>query len=119
MMHNLTKRILVLFLAVFVTAGMGLPVVQASTMHLTAMKMSSDMKMSSPKDCQDCSKMGDGKAVPGCVAPACAAVVALLNRPPLDMNVAFSSVLQLDQTRAPDGARSEPAPYPPRTTHIG
>ena len=125
MMHHLAKRILVVLLAIFVTVGMGLPVVQASTMPLTIMNMSSEMKISSamsmsgPKNCPDCGKMGNGKTMPSCVASPCNALVAFLNTPIEDINLVFNSVHRLDQTRAPGGAGSEPAPYPPRTADIG
>ena len=124
-MYYLTKPIFVLLLAVFVTTGVGLSVVQASTVHLTMvnksseMKMSSDMNMSGLKECPDCGMMIDSKAMLSCVASACAALMAFLNTPNKDIRLVFNSVYHLDQTRPPDGAGSEPSPYPPRTTHIG
>ena len=124
-MANLKRQLFVLLLAVLVTAGMGISVVQASTMHLAKMDMSSetnnatDMRMSGSKHCPDCSKMADGKSMPSCLASACVALLAVLNSPIEQINLVFIPIHHAAQTFAPDGAGSEPARYPPRTTHIG
>ncbi len=124
-MTSLKRQLFVLLLAVLVTVGMGLSVVQADTMHQTKMNMSSemnksaDMTMSGLGHCPTCPKTADGKSMPGCLASSCAALVAVLNSPVEQINLVFRSIQRFDQTLAPDGAGSEPARYPPRTIHIG
>ena len=124
-MLNSIRHIFVLVIAVFVTAGMGLSVVQASTMQSSMTNMSSPMKMSPEltmsglSHCPACPHTADGKTLPGCLASACTALVAVLNSPIEQINLVFISIHHATQTLAPDGAGSEPARYPPRTTHIG
>lgn len=76
MRHSSVRQIFVLFLAIFVTAGIGMSVAQASSMTME-MAMSSDMGASNHDGCNACSPVGDSssKAVPcfsGCVTPVLA-----------------------------------------------
>lgn len=124
-MLGFVKRSFIILLAVFVTVGLGLSPVQASTMQINMTKMSESMKMSSKLTmsglghCPTCPKTGDGKSMPGCLASALAALVAVLNSPIEQIILVFSPIYRFDHTIAPDGAGSEPGRYPPRTIHIG
>lgn len=118
-MHRLGKQLIVLFLAVFVTAGMGMSAVQASTMNLKMMNMALDMSMSGSNNCHDCGNQGDAKGVAACVAPACVAPLASLAASTADQNIELKSAHHPLQDLALIGTGSEPSPYPPRTSHIG
>lgn len=118
-MHSLSKRLIVLLLAVFVTAGIGMSAVQASNMNLKMMNMAHDMSMSGSNNCHDCGNQGDAKGVAACVAPACVAPLASLATSTAEQNIGLKSVHHLQQDLALIGTGSEPSPYPPRTSHIG
>ena len=118
-MHSLSKRLLVLLLAVFVTAGMGLSAVQASTISLKMMNMAAEMSMPGSGNCPDCGSQGDAKGMATCVASACVAPMALLAASTEDLRATLKSVHHMHPDLALFGTGSEPAPYPPRTSNIG
>lgn len=119
MKTRLARQLVVMFLAVFVTVGMGLSVAQATDMT-AKMAMASDMDGSGHDGCQGCPAGGDNgmKAMtctPICVAPILAAVLAqaapamMVHKP-----VSFAARYPLLH-----GRTSPPDPYPPRFVHIG
>jgi hypothetical protein len=118
-MHSLRKQLLVLLLAVLVTAGMGLSVVQASTMNLMMVNMASEMSISGDDNCRDCGNLGDAKGTAACVAPTCVSPVASLAAPTESLDLTPGSDRHQHQDLTLFGAGSEPAPYPPRTSNIG
>ena len=119
MSHPLIRRIFVLLLAVFVTAGMGLSAVQASTMSVKMMEMGAGMAASGTGTCHDCGSPGGAKAMTACVASACAA--PMVAHSPLGdaVDLTFVPVRHRFQSRTLLGRDSVPDPYPPRTSHIG
>lgn len=113
------RQVLVLLLGIFVTLGMGLSVVQASTMNLKMANMASEMGISGDDNCRDCGNLGDAKGMVACVAPTCVSPVASLAVSTEGLNLTPGSVRHLHQGLTLFGVGSEPAPYPPRTSHIG
>lgn len=114
------RQLLVWMLAVAVTAGLSLSVLQAATMmpeslHIT-MKAGMDMNSSGDHVCKPCGgKSGAGKAMvcgPICANPVrvnqAAAALALASRP-----VVFTAFENL-----PTGRPQAPDPYPPRPFNI-
>jgi hypothetical protein len=113
------RRMVVLLIAVFVTAGMDLPAVQASGMSGKMMDMAASMAASMGASmgghCHEC---GDSKGMAACVAAGCVAVAAL----PRSLEIPAASarpVHRLHPGLALFGRDSVPDPYPPRTSDIG
>lgn len=116
MKHWSARQALALFLAVFVTVGIGVSTSQASDMA-AKMTMAVDMGASGDQGCPACPGGDDGdKAMPcsvACVAPvlavlpqATAIILAQRARP-------VRALYLLLRGRAPP-----PDPYPPRSTDI-
>ena len=118
MSHAFIRRIFVLLLAVFVTAGMGLSAVQASTMSVK-MDMASGMAMSGPGKCQDCGKSGDSKGMATCVAPACPSPMVAQDPWVAALDLVFVPVHHRFQNQTLLGRNTVPDPYPPRTSNNG
>ena len=119
MMHPLIRRIFVLLLAVFVTVGMGLSAVQASTMSMKMMDTASGMTMSGPGKCQDCGKSSDSKGMAACAAPACPSPMAAHAPSIMTLDLDFVPVRHHFQNDVVLGRDAVPDPYPPRTSDIG
>lgn len=114
---------MVLFLAVMLAAGVGLPVAQAGAMPMQMMStenaVSDGHGISMPAKCGGCDINGQASGVFGCVMPACTSQPALASD---------GGVLLLDGLRRPHlrpaslrfltGRNSIPDPYPPRTSGI-
>lgn len=121
MMHPLIRRIFVLLIAVLVTAGMGLPAVQAHSMPMMDMgkAMVDGMSMPMPAKCPDCSKSGQDKGMPGCVSPVCTAQSAV---PPNEEALRLTQFRPLHlrplRSHLLVGHDSVPDPYPPRASDI-
>ncbi len=112
------RQVLALFLAVFVTVGMGLSAVQASDMTVK-MTMASDMGASGGGDCQPCPAGGDDDgAMAACPSACVAPVFALL---PQALTVLAVPALRLKPSGYPplSGEAAWPDPYPPRPSDIG
>lgn len=118
-MHSLSKRLIVLLLAVFVTAGMGMSAVQASTMNLKMMDMASSIGKSGGGSCNDCGGPGDFSGMAACTMSGCVEPLAAPVPPVEALDVASAAILHLYLDAALLGKRSSPDPYPPRTSHIG
>jgi hypothetical protein len=118
MVRPLSRQIFVLLLTVFVTVGLGLSAVQASTMNVKMMDMATGMASSGGDSCPDCAKPGDSKAMVACVTPGCFAPVAAHVPALAVLNITFTPVHYLHQDLALLGRESRPDPYPPRTTYI-
>lgn len=118
MARMLTRQILVLLLAVFVTAGMGLSAVQASNMSFKMMDMAPGMAASDSGNCDHCVSPGDSKGMAACVTAGCVAP-AVADFPSVQaLDVASVTVHYRHQDLALLGRDSGPDPYPPRTTNI-
>ena len=117
MTHWTCRKIMVLLLGVFVTLGMGLSTVQASTMAFK-MTMTSEMGSSDHSDCGGCGSGGDGAkamvCMPGCVVSVPAlpsqADATGLSLPPVSFRL--QNFLMISRVYPPD-------PYPPRFSDIG
>ena len=109
-------KILVLLLGVFVTLGMGLSAVQASTMAFK-MPMSSEMGSTGHGNCGGCGASGDdAKAMvcmPACVAPVPALLPQADAKELAPSPVAFPLQEFLLTSRA-----YPPDPYPPRPNDL-
>ncbi|MGL4287290.1 MAG: hypothetical protein ACRCVA_13160 [Phreatobacter sp.] len=113
-----TRRLVCLFLAVFITGAMGLSVVQASDMT-AKMAIVSEMGASGQNSCQGCPAGGDDgttamACAPGCVVPLLAvlpqtAPLMLGDKP---VSVAARQPLFRGRTLPPD-------PHPPRAADVG
>ena len=119
MMHPLIRRIIDLLLAVFVTVGMGLSAVQASTISVKMMGMEAGMTMSGMANCQDCERSGGSKGMAACTAPACTAQIAAPALPVAALDMNLVAVRHSVQSRILLGRDTVPDPYPPRTSDIG
>lgn len=119
MSRLLVRQMIVLLLAVFVTAGIGLSAVQASTMSLKMMDTAPGMGTSGNGKCNDCSSSSDSKAMVACVAPGCVAPVAAHSPSAEALDIASVAVHHLHFNPALLGRDSGPDPYPPRTNDIG
>ena len=113
-----TRQIFILFLAVLVTAGMGMSAVQAADMTVRK-AMTSDMSASGHGDCTKCSGSNgaDGKVMvcpPACIAP----VVAVL--PPVGPVIIMPVVTipSVPRDVLLSGSASAPDPYPPRLSDL-
>jgi hypothetical protein len=109
---------LTLLLAVLVTLGLSLSVVQANDMSLKMSTMATDMSPSSHGDCDKCLDGGASKSMP-CIA-ACA-LVGMTAVPQ------FLAVLVASNTLDPPlfgdslllGRAPSPDPRPPRSSDLG
>lgn len=115
----LIRQILMLVLAVFVTAGMGLSAVQASSMSIKMIDMAPGMGVSGGGSCDDCGGSEDSKGSAACVTSGCVAPV-VAHRPSVQaLDVASVAVHHRHQDLALPSRDSGPDPYPPRTSDIG
>ncbi|ACE91175.1 hypothetical conserved protein [Rhizobium etli CIAT 652] len=119
MRHLTARKLVALFLAVFVAVGMSLSVVQASSMAAQMAAMSG-MEMEHHGGCPDCpGKAGDD----GMKAMACSSVCATPILATLPAAVHMPAVRTLASFVARDpslhGTALRPDPYPPRTSDIG
>ena len=118
-MHRLSKQLIVLLLAVFVTAGMSLSVVQASNMNIKMMDMASSMGKSGGGNCNDCGSPGDSSGMAACAVSGCVTPLAI-HAPSVELlGMVSTAVYHLHLDVALLGKGSSPDPYPPRTSHIG
>jgi hypothetical protein len=106
-------------LAVLVTVGLSLSVVQAGDM---AMKISVGATMADPGhgDCHDCNGGDAGKIKTMTCAPICAPPVAAMSSDVTPLVVGetrVALVLPVDEFR--NGGLPPPDPYPPRSADIG
>ena len=118
-MHRLSKQLIFLLLAVFVTAGMSLSVVQASNMDLKMMDMAFSMGKSSSGNCNGCGGLGESKGMAVCAASGCVAPLAIHDPSVEVFDMASAAIYHLPLGVALFGMGSSPDPYPPRTSHIG
>lgn len=119
MARNLTRRICVLLLAFLVTAGMGLPAIQASAMSLKMMDMATRMAMTGTAKCQDCDTSGPSKDMAACVTPAFTAQVTAHAPSVMELDLGFAPVGHRFTDHILLGRDTVPDPYPPRTSDIG
>jgi hypothetical protein len=117
-MHRLSKQLIVLLLAVFVTAGMSLSVVQASNMSIKMMGMASSMAKSSG-GCKDCGGPGESKGMATCAASGCVSPAAVNSSSQLVLDMASVTIYHSYPDLSLLGLDSRPEPYPPRTSNIG
>jgi hypothetical protein len=118
-MHSLSKQLIVLLFAVFVTAGMGLSAVQANNMSIEMMDMASSVGKSGGGSCNDCCGPGDSTGMAFCAPSECVAPVAA-HIPSVEvLDMASTAIYRLHLDVALLGKGSSPDPYPPRTSHIG
>ena len=118
-MHRLSKQLIVLLLAVFVTAGMSLSVVQASNMNIKMMDMAASMGKSSSGNCNGCGGAGESNGMAACAASGCVAPLAVHDPLAEAFNMASAAIYHLPLDVPLLGMGSSPDPYPPRTSHIG
>lgn len=112
------RQVFALLLAVFVTVGLSVSVVQASNMAVN-MAMSSDMGVSAHHECHDCD--GDtGKTRSMVCTVTCVAPVSadLPHVGPVSL-VTIPTKPVLRRATVLHGSTSPPDPYPPRTSDIG
>jgi hypothetical protein len=119
MKHCSVRQLVLLLLTVFVAAGMGLSVAQASGMAAKMATMS-DMAMSDEGDCQACpDQAGDS----GLKAMACGNICAA----PVVAPLPTAAFIPHGEKPTSDAALASlligralpPDPYPPRTSDIG
>jgi hypothetical protein len=113
------RQVVTFLLAVFVAAGMGLSIAQASGMAARMATMS-DMAMPDHGDCQGCpDQPGDGGMKAMACVNACAAPVIA----PLPLAAVVPAGEKPTSVAAPDlfldGRFLPPDPAPPRTSDIG
>ena len=118
-MHRLSKQLIVLLLAVFVTAGVSLSAVQASNVNIKMMDMASSMAKSSDGGCKDCGGLGDSNGMAACAASGCVSPLTAPVPSVEVLDVASVVIHHLPLDVALLGMGSSPDPYPPRTSHIG
>ena len=118
-MHRLSNQLIVLLLAVFVTAGMSLSVVQASNMEFKMMDMASSMGKSSSGNCNGCGGLGESKGMAACAAFGCVAPLAVHDPSVEVFDMVSAAIYHLPLGVVLIGMGSSPNPYPPRTSHIG
>ncbi|ETR79353.1 hypothetical protein X566_00115 [Afipia sp. P52-10] len=113
------RKLVAMFLAVFVTVGMSLSAVQASGMS-AQMAMASDMTGSAHDGCPGCPNGGGDD---GMKAMVCGVVCAVPILAMLPEGASMPAAQKADSYPARDaflhGRRAPPDPYPPRTTDIG
>ena len=118
-MYRLSKQLIVLLLAVFVTVGTSLSVVQASSMNIKMMDMASSMGKSGNGHCNDCGGPGDSNGMATCAASGCVAPL-MVPTPSLEvLDMTSAKIYQMNMDVALLGMGSSPDPYPLRTSHIG
>lgn len=110
------RQVFALLLAVFVTFGLGLSVVQASNMAVK-MAMTSDMGASGHGDCHGCDDNA-AKAKPMVCAVVCPVSAALPYVGPV-AEVTTPTKLALPRTAVLLGSTLPLDPYPPRSIDIG
>ncbi|RUO99840.1 hypothetical protein [Hyphomicrobium sp.] len=112
------QKLVALCLAVFVTVGMGVSVIEASGMS-AKMPMVAHMVMSGHDGCQGCLGSGDD----GMKTMACRAVCATPVFAVLSESASVPTVQKPIFNAARDpllrGRESPPDPYPPKPTDIG
>ncbi|MDW9364136.1 hypothetical protein CN172_20020 [Sinorhizobium meliloti] len=119
MKHWTFRQLSLLFLAVFVAAGMGVSAAQASDMAASMATMS-EMDMSAEGGCEDCPNQSPDSGMKTmacgtvCAAPVLAALPTAL---PLPSCEKAGSLLPRDTLLR--GRALPPDPYPPRTSDIG
>ncbi|WP_234835190.1 hypothetical protein [Sinorhizobium meliloti] len=119
MKHWTVRQLSLLFLAVFVAAGMGVSAAQASDMAASMATMS-EMDMSAEGGCEDCPDQSPDNGMKAmacgmvCAAPVLAALPTALPLPSCERAV---SLLPCDTLL--HGMALPPDPYPPRTSDIG
>ena len=118
-MQRLSKQLIFLLLAVFVTAGVSLSVVEASNMNIKMMDMASSMEKSGGGSCNYCGGPGDSSGMAACAASGCAAPLAAHDPSAEVFNMASAAIYPRPLDVALLGMDSCPDPYPPRTSHIG
>jgi hypothetical protein len=111
------RQILVLLLAVFAAAGMGLSVVQVSDMTLE-MAMSSDMDAMADSGCQGCPTNDDGGAKFASCSPICTSLGTALLPQALVTTAAPASHASAQRYSLLVGRTSMPDPYPPRSLDL-
>jgi hypothetical protein len=107
-----------LLLAVFVTVGMGLSVVQANDMAVK-MAMMSDMGADGQDDCANCLHLPDkaGAKATFCATVCAESAIAHQHEAPLRV-VALVAAIHLANVAALHGRALQPDPHPPRTSDI-
>ncbi|MFG1413560.1 hypothetical protein V5G24_20840 [Xanthobacter sp. VTT E-85241] len=113
------RKLVALFLAVFVTVGTSLSAVQVSDMTVK-MAMASDMGGSGHDGCPGCPAGGgdDGMKAISCTAVCVIPVLAVLPHAEPVMLV-HKTVSFITRYRLLHGKTSPPEPYPPRPVDIG
>lgn len=112
------RQIFAIVLAVFVTMGMSLSVVQANDMAVK-MATSSDMAVAGHGDCHGCDGGDAGKTKAMVCTIACVTPVAgVLQIGPV-VEISAPAKLGLPRTALLLGTTLPPDPYPPRSTDIG
>jgi hypothetical protein len=119
MLTTFARRILIFFLAVLVSAGIGAAAVQASAMSFKMMDMPQGMSTPGMGSCQDCAP-GASKGMTACLSAGCLAGAVTANIPLVTIaDIAPLTVRHRCLDIVLIGRDSEPDPYPPRTTYIG
>ena len=111
------RKIMVLLLGVFVTLGMGLSTVQASTMAFK-MTMTSEMGTIGHGDCGGCVSSGDSAKTMVCV-PGCVTSVPALLSLAGDTEFSLSPVSFPLRNFCLTSRGYPPDPYPPRFSDLG
>jgi hypothetical protein len=117
MAHWSARQILVFVLAVLVTAGLSLSVVQAATAmpEATHMSMMTGMSGSGDHGCKHCGDTAGGKAM--VCSPICATPLSVNleteSQPLIGQRQGFAALEHWLTGRSPP-----PDPYPPRPFHI-
>ena len=113
------RKLVALFLAVFVTVGVSLSAVQATDMSVK-MAMTTDMSSSTHDGCPGCPNGGNGHGMKAmmcsvvCAVPVVAVLPEGASTPAVEQPIFFTARGSLLH-----GTRAPPDPYPPRTTDIG
>lgn len=112
------RRTLALLFAVFVTAGLSLPAVQATEMSVK-MTMTSDMG-TGDRDCATCPRGADDSGNPKACSPVCVApAFALLPQDPAVVTAIQASMLPSLPSPFLHGRGSLPDPSPPKPSGLG
>ncbi|UCM24930.1 hypothetical protein [Ensifer adhaerens] len=113
------RKLVALFLAVFVAVGMNLLAVQATDMSVK-MAMTADMTGSTHDGCPGCPAGGGDQGMKAmvctviCTMPVTAVLPEGASLPAVQQPIFFAARASLLH-----GTRAPPEPYPPRTTDIG
>lgn len=113
------RKLVVMFLAVFVTVGMSLSAVQATDMSVK-MAMTTDMSGSTHDGCPGCPNGGGdhGMKATMCSVVCAVPVVAVLPQG-TSMPAAQQPIFFTARDSLLHGTQAPPDPYPPRTIDIG